>query len=137
MSKFLAQLVPIDPNQAAPISRGLNRANEVAGLASKSATAVTANIVNVTLSMIGILFLVMLVFAGGLYLTAAGDTKRVERAKKLVAAAVIGLVLVVSAFAISTFVFSQLDSALNGGPGAPEIPADFPAENQFPDEVPV
>jgi phage shock protein PspC (stress-responsive transcriptional regulator) len=69
---------------------------------------VIGNVINVLISVLGIIFVVLVVYAGYLYLTAAGEDKKVETAKKLLGQAVIGLVLVLAAYSISTFVINQL-----------------------------
>jgi amino acid transporter len=66
------------------------------------------NIIEVFLSVLGIIFVVLVVYAGYLYLTAAGDDEKVKKAKKLLGQAVIGLIIVLSAYAIALFVLGSL-----------------------------
>ena len=69
------------------------------------------NIIEVFLSVLGIIFVVLVVYAGYLYLTAAGDDEKVKKAKKLLGQAVIGLIIVLSAFAITTFIVAGIEQA--------------------------
>lgn len=69
---------------------------------------VVGNLINVLLSVLGIIFVVLVVYAGYLYLTASGDDKKVEKAKKLLGQAVIGMVIIIAAYSISTFVIDNL-----------------------------
>jgi hypothetical protein len=46
-------------------------------------------------------------------MTAGGDDGKVKTAKALITNGVIGLVLILSALAISTFVFTTLEAAVN------------------------
>jgi len=61
-------------------------------------------IIGAALSLLGIVFLVLIVYAGYVYLTAAGDESKVERAKTTITRSIIGLAIVLCAFAISAFV---------------------------------
>lgn len=64
--------------------------------------------VGVLLGVLGIAFVVMVVYAGFLYLTAQGEDANVKKAKKMMTQAVIGMVIVVSAYAISSYVIAAL-----------------------------
>ncbi|MBT6253679.1 hypothetical protein HOI83_00380 [Candidatus Uhrbacteria bacterium] len=68
-------------------------------------------LVNIALGLLGIIFFVLLVYAGFLWMTAAGDPDKVTKAKTMITQAVIGIVIILSAFAISTFVINQLIDA--------------------------
>ena len=72
---------------------------------------IIGNIVSALLGVMGVLFMVLLVYAGFLYLTAAGETGKVDKAKKLISQSIIGLVIIVGAYALSTFVIGLLTEA--------------------------
>lgn len=55
----------------------------------------------------GVLLLVYLIFAGFLWMTSSGD-EGVKKAKSMIQNAIIGLIIIVSAFAISNFVLGSL-----------------------------
>ena len=67
-----------------------------------------ANIINVLLAALGIVFLVLVVYAGFLYLTSQGDPEKAKKAIKLLTQAVIGLVIIIAAYAIAAFVIGKL-----------------------------
>jgi len=67
--------------------------------------------INVFLSVLGIIFVVLVVYAGFLYMTAGGNEDGVKKAKRLLAQAIIGIVIIVTAYAISTFIIDQLVTA--------------------------
>ncbi len=80
-----------------------------AGLSSASSLpTIIGNVINVLLGVLGIVFVVLVVYAGFLYLTSAGEDKGVGKAKKLLTQAVIGLIIIVSAYAISGYVINAL-----------------------------
>lgn len=66
--------------------------------------------VNVALSILGVLLLCYLLYAGFLWMTSDGD-KGADEAKKLIKNAVIGLIIIVSAFALSNFILTSLVTA--------------------------
>lgn len=65
-------------------------------------------LVGLVLSFIGIIFLVLTVYAGIMWMTAQGNSAKVEKAKDLLINAVIGLVIVSAAYSITIFVGNQL-----------------------------
>ncbi len=68
-------------------------------------------IIKGALSALGVIFLVLMVYAGFLYLTSAGDSEKKKKSIDIITAAVIGLIIVLSAYAITTFVLTKLGSA--------------------------
>lgn len=75
---------------------------------AKPITSLIANTINVVLSFSGVLLVIMITYAGFLYLSDSGDAAKVKKAKALLSSSIIGIVLVLTAFAISNFVFEQL-----------------------------
>jgi len=67
-----------------------------------------ANIVKIALGFLGILFLVLILYAGFMWMTAAGNDDKIDKAKKIISAAVIGVAIVVSAYIITYFVIDNL-----------------------------
>ncbi len=78
-------------------------------------------IINAGLSVVGVIFLVLIVYAGYNWMTAGGDESKVEKAKETLGRAVIGLFIVICAYAISNFVVPNIYCASN--PGAAECAA--------------
>ena len=68
-------------------------------------------IIQVLLSVLGIIFVVLTVYAGYLYLTAAGDDAKVKKAKTLLGQAIIGLIIIVAAYSIAAFILDALQQA--------------------------
>jgi len=66
--------------------------------------------VSVLLGILGLLFVALVVYAGFLYLTSNGEEANVKKAKKMLTQAVIGLVLIVSAYAITLVVTDALST---------------------------
>ena len=114
LSMFSAIAVPLATNAA--IGSGLTNANVALGASQTSSTLTSASdvpamvgkAISVLLGVLGIVFVVLVVYAGFLYLTSNGDETNVKKAKKMLTQAVIGLVLIVSAYAISGHVIAAL-----------------------------
>lgn len=69
---------------------------------------IIGRIINVVLGFLGIILLIYILYAGFLYMTAGGDTEKVKTAKDMIKNAIIGLIIVVAAFAISNFVLGSI-----------------------------
>lgn len=79
-----------------------------AGLGNADLTELIAAGIRVILGFIGIIA-VVIILAGGLkWMTAAGNDTKVGEAKKLIVSGIIGLIITLSAYAIASFVISQL-----------------------------
>jgi len=72
---------------------------------------IISNIITGFLSVLGVVFMVFMVYAGVLWLTAGGDEKKVDKAKNIIKQSIIGIIIVVAAYAISYFVLSSLMSS--------------------------
>lgn len=73
---------------------------------------VVGEIINVALSVVGSLLLIYLIYAGFLWMTAEGESKRVDKARDILKQTIIGLVIIVAAFAISNFVIGSLANSV-------------------------
>lgn len=82
---------------------GLDTTAGGAGYKEKDLLKISGNAINIALSFVGVLFLIMMIVGGFIWMTAAGNEDRVKTAIKLIVAGVIGLVIVVSAYAITSF----------------------------------
>ncbi|MDL1953413.1 hypothetical protein FBR07_04530 [Candidatus Uhrbacteria bacterium UHB] len=69
---------------------------------------IVGRIINVILGFLGIILLVLVLYAGFLWMTAGGNEDQVKKAKQYITNSVIGLIVIVAAFAISNFVLNSL-----------------------------
>lgn len=74
----------------------------------QSLPKIVGSIINVALGFIGIVLLVLLLYGGFTWMTAGGEPKKVETAQTTIRNAIIGLIVIVAAFAISNFVLTAL-----------------------------
>jgi hypothetical protein len=75
---------------------------------------VIASLVQSALTLVGIILVVLMLYAGFLWMTAGGEEEKVTKAKGLIRDAVIGLAIVMAAMSISIFVVRTLESATTG-----------------------
>jgi len=87
--------------------------NKVPGLKTTGLEARVGGIIASVLGMLGTVFLVLTIYAGVLWMTASGDEGKIEKAKEILKAAIIGLAIVLSAYTITYFVGNRL-----GGQGS-------------------
>ncbi|MCU0679706.1 MAG: pilin [Planctomycetes bacterium] len=66
------------------------------------------SIVNILLSLLGIIFVALTIYAGFNWMTAQGNEEKVKESKATLRTAVIGLVITLSSFAIWKFIESRL-----------------------------
>lgn len=88
-----------------------------AGSGADEARDFIQNIINVFLSLVGIIAGAMLIYGGFQYITAAGDEQKAERAKRIILYAIIGLIVIGLAAAIVNFVIDAFSGGGAGGAG--------------------
>ncbi len=86
----------------------LKNAGNEAGLTSAPLEVIIGRIINVVLSLLGLVFLGLALYAGFKWMTAQGDSKEVDAAKDTLKNAVIGMIITVAAYALSNFIMQQL-----------------------------
>ncbi len=85
--------------------------NETYG-SSNDITTIIGNLIGVILSLTGIIFLVITVYAGVLYMTAAGEADKIKKAKGMLVSSLIGIVIIISAYALTSFIVGALSEAI-------------------------
>lgn len=70
-----------------------------------------ARIINVALGFLGIIAVVIVLLGGFKYMTAGGNEEKTSEARKLIVSGIIGLAIILSAWAITSFVISRLVTA--------------------------
>ncbi len=67
------------------------------------------------LSLVGLVFMILIVYGGILWMTAAGNEQRVEKAKSIITSAVIGMVIIAAGYALTDFVLRTVITATGQG----------------------
>lgn len=115
-------------SQAAP-SDALDKLKSVGGEAygvgaeePRSLPEIIGGIIKTALSILGIIAAILIIYAGYLWMTGRGKEERVTKAKETLEAAIIGLIIILAAYAITYFVVDKLLTA-SGTPSSSTIPS--------------
>ncbi len=104
--------------QSNPFQQAGNLVGQVSNSAGvgeqKSLTEIVGQIINVALGFLGVVLLAYMLYAGFLWMTAGGSEDGVTKAKTMIRNAIIGLIVIVAAFALSNFVLGSLVNATQG-----------------------
>jgi len=80
---------------------------------SNDPRVVTAAVIKVFLSLMGIVFLVLIVSAGYKWMTADGSSDDAQEALNKIKTATIGIIIIVAAYAITNFITAQAYKAVS------------------------
>ena len=92
-----------NPNAAPAALNNLKRVAESGGYETVKETTISTiagNVVAAVLSLLGVIFIGLIIYGGALWMTARGNESQVEKAGTIIKNSVIGLLLIVSAWAI-------------------------------------
>ena len=79
-----------------------------AGLSSGSIGPLIAQIIRGLLGLLGAIFIILMIVAGFSWMTAGGNEEQVKKSTSIIKSAVIGLVIVLAAYAVTYFLFTYL-----------------------------
>ncbi len=97
---------------AQDLDLGLENAAGI-GLGQKDLKESINSIIQILLSFLGILAVIIILWGGFMWMTAAGDEGKVDKAKKLIISGIVGIVIILSAYIIANFVITQVGGQLN------------------------
>jgi len=90
---------------------GLNYGT-VFGLGSKDVRETIGGIVRAFMGLLGVVAVILILFGGFKWMTSQGNEEKVAEAKKIIISGVIGLIIILSAYAIATFVISNIAASV-------------------------
>lgn len=93
---------------------GLSNTGSNAGYTTTnpSVNSYIAQIITVILSLVGVVFLGFAIYAGIVWMTAQGNEEKVSKAKEILTESIIGIIIVLAAYAISYFVLKATTGSL-------------------------
>lgn len=81
---------------------------KIGGLeAGKDPVTVIGEVIKLLLGFLGMFAVVLILYAGFKWMTAGGSDDNIKTAKKMLSAGVIGLIIILSAYGIASFVIDQ------------------------------
>ena len=84
---------------------------DVAGLGQSDLRTTIAQIIRAALAFLGVIAVVIIIWGGFKWMISGGADEKVRDARKLIVMGIVGLAIVLSAYAIAQFVISSLASA--------------------------
>lgn len=111
----------------APNDFGVAEVDQNIALSNTNIVTIVLRIIRVLIGLLGIVVLVLFLYAGFMWMTSAGQEERIAKAKKTMINATIGLLIIFSSFMIVQFIINALSEANGirqgggGGGNTPEI----------------
>lgn len=117
LGALVAVFAAVHFSLAANIDVGLDYVAGTGLSAANDPRIIAANIIRIALGFLGIIAISLIIYAGWLWMTADGQEEKIEKAKKILISAIIGLLICLASFAIASFILSKLIGATSGGDG--------------------
>lgn len=111
-------------DQNSSLNQGVQIIKEPLGLPATDIRLIIARVIRVALGFLGVIFLALVIYGGYLWMTAGGNDEKIGEAKKVIINGIVGLIIILSAYAIVLFVMKLLgigpgDGANDGQVGPP------------------
>ncbi|MCX6741327.1 MAG: hypothetical protein NTY61_02940 [Candidatus Parcubacteria bacterium] len=100
---------------AQDMTQGLGQFQNETGLTNADLTTVIGRIVKIVIGFLGLIAVVIILIGGFQWMTSAGDEDKIKGAKGLMTNGVIGLFIVVIAYAIALFVMNIIGRVIAPG----------------------
>lgn len=94
-----------------PGDLGLGQIRQNAGFGKKTIYETIGTIIRVALTTLGIIAIILVIYGGFKWMTAGGSEENVGDAKKILYSGAIGLVIILSAYALTNFILGTLLTA--------------------------
>ena len=109
MRQWIKELVGISCAKAGALQEGLNTAAGQAELQTdKALPEIIGTILNVIIGFVGVIFLVLIIYGGFMWMFAGGKEDRATKAKGAMVNGAVGLIIVLAAYGILKFIFDRL-----------------------------
>jgi hypothetical protein len=117
--------------QRPSLDLGLDRIAEILILPGGDPRTIIVNLINVALGFLAIIMLVLVVWSGFLFLFSGGKAESIQKAGAVLRNAIIGIIIILSSWAIVRFVLSSFIGAITGtemtsGEAAPVATSNSP-----------
>ena len=80
----------------------------------KELPAIIGGMIKVIFGVLGVVLLIIVIYAGIMWMTASGEVEKVQKAQRMLSQAVIGLLICFAGYAITAFVIDKLTTATGG-----------------------
>jgi type IV secretory pathway VirB2 component (pilin) len=83
------------------------------GLPQAELKTTIMRIINIILGFLGIIAIIIIVIGGFKWMTCGGSEEKTKEAREVIVAGIIGLIIILAAYAIANFVIDQYLGAMN------------------------
>ena len=98
---------------------GLTEAAQRAGIASEnpgkaetSLAVIIGKIISTILSFLGVIFFILMVYGGFMWMTARGNETQVDKGRKIIMDAIWGLIVILMAYAVTALITGEFINAV-------------------------
>jgi len=116
MGMLVLPLAPVANAEITASDLGIQYGKDT-GLGSRDVRDTVASIIRVALGLLGIVAVVIILIGGFTWMTAGGNEEKVTTARKWIFSGIIGLAIILSAYALASWVIDQLVVATTGTGG--------------------
>lgn len=125
-SFFIAQQVSaqIDPSRTGEwqqifktIAMDAGYQNPLQYSSTAGVVIIVVGVVRIILGLVGTIFIILIIYAGYLWMTARGNSEQVEKSKQILQEAIIGALIILAAYAITYFIVSGLAESIRRSGG--------------------
>lgn len=95
----------------AGLDTGINEAADI-GLGNADVKDIVNNIITLLLGFLGLIAVIIILIGGFMWMTAGGNEEKVGKGRKYIINGIIGLVIVLAAYAIAAWVISSLQTTV-------------------------
>lgn len=111
MSLFAGLVAPVLAQTEPDLSAQIAEKSGYGQNGAPNLSETVGKVIRVILGLLGIIFLGLTVYAGLLWMTAAGDEEKVTKAIGIIRMAVIGLIVILASYSLSYFVLDKIFEA--------------------------
>ena len=109
------------PKQSSAIAIGLKNVNESIDATAQGAGVkgeidlfqYVAGLISILLGILGLIFVILLVFSGFQWMTAMGNEEKITKAKKMIINSTIGLIIIFISYSLAYFIFMAITNQPN------------------------
>lgn len=96
--------------QKVDVLGGLSKSTPITIQKNANVNDIVSNIIGTALSFVAIIFFIIIIYGGFLWMTASGNEDQAKKGLDIVIASVIGVVIILSSYTLVKFIFSTVES---------------------------
>jgi hypothetical protein len=105
----------VTPALASSVVSGIPTLSSFSGVfGSGTLNDVIKGFISIFLALLGVIAVLMILWGGFIWMTAAGDPDKVKKAKDIIYSGIVGLIIILVSYAIATFVMSAIQGITGG-----------------------